>query len=138
MIITGMTFVPAWSHDPINARMIESVQGRQYVILGVSTGDIPVFNEVILFNEDGSCVLKKLEQYGEGEFFEFAMGFFYLIFTTYTNTDIQYVEAAGLSLPGLLGSSIFAVGSIMIDYVAAPMLFTGIEVFQTDNALPQP
>jgi len=110
--------------------IFDSVNGKQFVIAGVSTGDIPVFNDVLVFNEDGSFVMKKMEAYGEGEYFEFINGFFYFIFNNRGGIDIQFAEAVGFSLPGLSGRIIVGVGSFMIDYRIVPMAFTGIEVFQ--------
>ena len=107
-----------------------SVKGKRFVITGVSTGDILVFNDVFIFSDDGSFIMKKMETYGEGEYFEFVNGLFYFIFNNHGGVDIQFAEGIGFSLPSPLGQTLFGVGGFMIDYGMVPMVFSGIEVFQ--------
>ena len=117
------------------AGLFSSVKGKQFVIAGISTGDMPVFNDVLIFNEDGSFVMKKMESYGEGEYFEFINGSFYFIFNNRGGIDIQFAEATGFSMPGSFGQPILGFGSFMIDYQIAPMVFTGVEVFQEQEKI---
>ncbi len=127
-VMLGMYAIGGFS-GKVHAKLFESVSGRQFVIAGVSTGEIPVFNEVLIFNEDGSFVMKKMENYGDGEYFEFINGFFYFIFNNRSGIDIQFAEATGFSVPSVFGQMIIGFGSFMIDYNLAPTAFIGIEVF---------
>lgn len=110
--------------------LFDSVRGKQYVTFGISTGAIPFYNEVFVFNSDGSFVLKKLENYGKGEYYLFFNNFFYFIFNNRSGIDIQYVEGFGFSVFTPIGSIITGFGVFMIDYKLAPTLFMGLEVFQ--------
>ena len=135
-IILGFIFflillwVPNRVQCTAHAQFLQSVHGKQFVTIIFSTGDIPLSNDVFIFNDDGTFIMKKMESYGEGEFFEFAGGIFYFIFTNRAGIDIQYVEAFGFSINSLTGQKIFGVGNFMINYEIAPMIFMGTEVFQ--------
>ena len=112
------------------AGIFPSVKAKQFVITGISTGDIPVFHDVFVFNGDGSFVMKKMENYGEGEYFEYGSGCFYFLFINREGVDIQFSEGSGFSLPGVPGQLITGVGSLMVDYEIMPMIFYGVEVFR--------
>ncbi len=112
------------------ASVFESVQGSRFIVTGLSTGTIPVFTEVFIFREDGSFVMKKLEAYGEGSFYEYAPGVFYFIFTAQSGIDMQYAEGFGVSMNSICGQVIFGLGSFMIDYRIEPLVFFGTAVFQ--------
>lgn len=110
--------------------LFDSVRGKQYFTIGISTGTIPFYNEVFVFKTDGSFVLKKLENYGRGEYYLFFNNFFYFIFNNRSGIDIQYVEGLGFSVFTPYGSIIAGFGFFMIDYTLAPTAFVGVEVFQ--------
>ena len=115
------------------AEVFESVQGKQFFITGFSTGTIPVFNEVLVFSEDGSFLMKKMENHGDGEYYEYHRGMFYFIFNNRTGVDVQYAEAFGFSVNTIIGQMVVGTGRFMIDFTHEPMLFSGLEVFQPDN-----
>ena len=118
--------------SPTRAALLASVQGRQFLVSGFSTGTIPTFAEVFVFNEDGSFIMKKIETYGQGQFYEYLPGVFYSIFTTRAGVDMQYVEVFGLCLNSLAGYLLVGAGSFMIDYRLEPLVFYGIELFQPE------
>jgi hypothetical protein len=112
------------------ASVFESVQGSRFIVTGLSTGTIPVFTEVFVFRENGSFVMKKLEAYGEGSFYEYGTGVFYFIVTTQSGVDMQYAEGVGVSMNSICGQVIFGLGNFMIDYRIEPLVFFGTAVFQ--------
>ncbi len=114
------------------AAVFKSVRNKQFIVTGISTGTIPVFSDVFIFQADGSFVMKKLESYGEGAFYEYAPGVFYCIFSNQAGIDMQYVEVFGISLATIAEQMIAGMGIFMIDYRLEPLLFFGIEVFQPE------
>ena len=111
------------------AELFQCVQGKEFHITGFSTGAIPVFTEVLVFGEDGTFIMKKMEAYGDGRYYEFRAGIFYFIFTNRSGIDVQYAEGYGLSLLSVAGQVILGAGSFMIDYTLEPLIYIGLEVF---------
>lgn len=127
--IAGIALAIFLTTIPAQAGLLESVEGRQFIVVGVSTATVPVFVDVFRFETDGAFVMHKLESYGDGSFYEQRDGVFYCLFTA-SGVDIQYVEAFGAALRSLAGGVIAGQGFFMIDYGLEPFLFCGIEVFQ--------
>ena len=102
----------------------------QFVTAVVSSSANSVFTDVFIFNDDGSFVLKKFEQYGSGEFYYITPYLFYFVFNNGAATDIQYIQGVGIVTPGLSGRLLVGAGSFMVDYSLVPMIFAGKEVLQ--------
>lgn len=108
------------------AKSSEGLYGKQFFVLGLSTGDIPFYSDVFSFGENGSFTMEKLAAYGSGDFYEIVPGLFCFSFTLRPGMDVQYVDAFGF----YVGSLILGFGYFMIDYEVAPMFFIGAAVYQ--------
>ncbi len=104
----------------------ELLTGKQFLVMGFSNGDIPFYDDVFSFEENGSFDMEKMSSYGSGEYYELLPGLFYFYFTTRSGIDIQSVAAFGISI----NSFVFGAGYFMIDYEIKPTVFFGVEVFQ--------
>ena len=109
-----------------DASASELLNGKQFLVLGFSTGDIPFYDDVFSFEENGSFDIKKMASYGSGEYYELLPGFFYFYFANRSGIDIQSVAAFGINISPF----IFGAGYFMIDYEIKPTVFVGVEVFQ--------
>jgi len=118
MAMTGVFIADASASELLN--------GKQFLVLGFSTGDVPFYDDVFSFEENGSFDMKKMTSYGSGEYYELLPGFFYFYFANRSGIDVQSVAAFGITL----NPFIFGAGYFMIDYEIKPTVFFGVEVFQ--------
>lgn len=123
-IVIGLFIISNAFSDTLYAD--ELLTGRQFLVVGLSTGDIPFYEDVFSFGENGSFSMKKMSSYGSGEFYELQSGLFYIYFTTRPGVDIQSVAAFGVCN----NSFVFGAGYFMIDYEIKPTVFAGVEVIQ--------
>jgi len=122
---------PVPSPSPVPPPWQSGVTGKQFFVTGISSSAAPLLSDVIVFNNDGTCVLKKFELDGEGVFYGFASGLFYFIFTTHGGVSLQYVEAAGYLLPAPTGALITGFGTVMTDDTPGALVFMGVELFDS-------
>jgi len=117
------------------AQSSETLSGKQFAVVGLSSGEVPFYADVFSFQENYTFTMEKLTAYGSGEYYEIFPGFFCFIFTARAGMDIQYVDAVGVHA----GYFIFGIGWFMIDYDIKPTVFVGTEVYQkrTAGGLPE-
>ncbi len=104
--------------------------GGRYLTALVSPSPLPLYTDVLLFNDDGSFAMKKLSVHGSGEYYTLGKHMFYFVFTGGAAADIQFLQGAGVFLSGPQRNMIAGCGTLMIDYSSLPFVFTGVEVFQ--------
>jgi hypothetical protein len=85
---------------------------------------------VFIFYNDGAFALKKIEQYGSGEYYTSGSYLFYFTFNSGAGADIQFVQGTGIFMNGPNRKKIIGLGTIMAEYSSLPFVFCGIEVFQ--------